>query len=48
MLKDHKAVMPVWLEPAALQSQVKDSTTKPLRSLELQSDYLQEEIQQFV
>ena len=33
MLKDHNAVTPVRLEPAALRSQVKHSTTEPLRSL---------------
>ena len=33
LLKDHNAVTPVRLEPAALQSQVKHSTTEPLRSL---------------
>ena len=33
LLKDHKAVTPVRLEPAALRSQVKHSTTEPLRSL---------------
>ena len=29
----HKAATPVRLEPAALQSPVKQSTTEPLRSL---------------
>ena len=33
LLKDHNAVMPVRLEPAAPRSQVKHSTTEPLRSL---------------
>ena len=33
LLKDHNAVTPVRLEPAAPQSQVKHSTTEPLRSL---------------
>ena len=33
MLKDHKAVTPVRLEPAALLSRVKHSSTEPLRSL---------------
>ena len=33
MLKDHNAVTPVRLEPAALRSRVKHSTTEPLRSL---------------
>ena len=33
MLKDHNAVTPVRLEPAALWSRVKGSTTEPLRSL---------------
>ena len=32
MLKDHKAVTPVRLEPVALRSRVKHSTTEPLRS----------------
>ena len=32
MLKDHKAVTPVRLEPAAPRSRVKHSTTEPLRS----------------
>ena len=32
MLKDHNAVTPVWLKPAALRSRVKHSTTEPLRS----------------
>ena len=32
MLKDHKEVTPVRLETAALRSQVKHSTTEPLRS----------------
>ena len=31
MLKDHNAVTPVRLEPAALRSPVKRSTTEPLR-----------------
>ena len=33
MLKDHNAVTPVRLEPVALRSRVKHSTTEPLRSL---------------
>ena len=33
LLKDHKAVMPVRLEPATLLSRVKHSTTEPLGSL---------------
>ena len=33
LLKDHNAVMPVRLEPTALQSRVKHSTTEPPRSL---------------
>ena len=37
-LKDHKAVTPVRLEPAALRSRVKHSTTEPLRSLDRQTD----------
>ena len=32
LLKDHNAVTPVRLEPAALQSRVKHSITEPLRS----------------
>ena len=32
LLKDHNAVTLVRLEPAALRSQVKHSTTEPLRS----------------
>ena len=32
MLKDHNAVTPVRLEPAALGSRVEHSTTEPLRS----------------
>ena len=32
LLKDHKAVTPVRLEPAASQSPVKHSTSEPLRS----------------
>ena len=32
MFKDHNAVTPVRLEPAALRSRVKHSTTEPLRS----------------
>ena len=32
MLKVHNAVTPVRLEPAALRSRVKHSTTEPLRS----------------
>ena len=32
LLKDHNAVTPVRLEPAALRSRVKHSTTEPLRS----------------
>ena len=32
MLKDHNAMTPVRLEPAALRSRVKQSTTEPLRS----------------
>ena len=35
MLKDHNTVTPVRLEPAALRSRVKHSTTEPLRSLQL-------------
>ena len=35
LLKDHNAVTPVWLEPAAPRSRVKHSTTEPLRSLTL-------------
>ena len=31
MLKDHSAVTPVMLEPAAPRSRVKHSTTEPLR-----------------
>ena len=37
MLKDHNTVTPVRLEPAALRSRVKHSTTEPLRSQILQS-----------
>ena len=33
LFKDHNAVTPVRLEPAALRSRVKHSTTEPLRSL---------------
>ena len=33
LLKDHNAVTPARLEPAALRSRVKHSTTEPLRSL---------------
>ena len=33
LLKDHNAVMPVGLEPAALRSRVKHSTTEPLGSI---------------
>ena len=33
LLKDHNALTPVRLEPAALRSRVKHSTTEPLRSL---------------
>ena len=33
LAQGHNAVTPVRLEPAALQSQVKHSTTEPLRSL---------------
>ena len=33
LLKDHNAVMPVRLKPAALRSRVKHSTTEPLHSL---------------
>ena len=33
LLKDHNAVTPVKLEPAVSRSQVKHSTTEPLRSL---------------
>ena len=33
LLKDQNAVTPVRLEPAALRSRVKHSTTEPLRSL---------------
>ena len=32
LLKDHKAVTPVRLKPAVPRSQVKHSTTEPLRS----------------
>ena len=32
LLKDHNTVVPVRLEPAALRSRVKHSTTEPLRS----------------
>ena len=32
LLKDHNAVMALRLEPAALRSRVKHSTTEPLRS----------------
>ena len=32
LLKDHNAVTPVRLEPAAPRSRVKHSTTEPLRS----------------
>ena len=35
LLKDHNAVTPVRLEPAASLSQVKHSTTEPLRSQDL-------------
>ena len=35
LLKDHNAVTPVRLEPAALRSRVKHSTTEPLRSLKI-------------
>ena len=35
LLKDHNAVTPVRLEPAAPRSRVKRSTTEPLRSLTL-------------
>ena len=35
LLKDHNAVTPVRLEPAAPRFQVKHSTTEPLRSLNL-------------
>ena len=35
LLKDHNAVTPVRLEPAAPRSRVKHSTTEPLRSPEL-------------
>ena len=34
LIKDHNAVTPVRLEPAASRSRVKHSTTEPLRSLE--------------
>ena len=34
LLKDHNPVMPVRLEPTALRSRVKHSTTEPLRSLQ--------------
>ena len=37
MLKDHNAVTPVGIEPTALRSPVKHSTTEPLRSLSTQS-----------
>ena len=33
LLKDHNALTPLRLEPAAPRSQVKHSTTEPLRSL---------------
>ena len=33
VVDDHNAVTPVRLEPAALRSRVKHSTTEPLRSL---------------
>ena len=35
LLKDHNAVTPVRLEPAALRSRVKHSTTEPLRCVNL-------------
>ena len=35
MLKDNNAVTPLRLEPAALRSRVKHSTTEPLRSLNI-------------
>ena len=34
LLKDHNAVTPMRLEPAASRSQIKHSTTEPLPSLE--------------
>ena len=34
----HNAVMPVRLEPTALRSRVKHSTTEPLRSLHMDPD----------
>ena len=34
MLKDHKAVTPLRLKPAAPRSRVKHATTEPLRSLQ--------------
>ena len=36
LLKDHNAVTPVRLEPATPRSRVKHSTTKPLRSLDVE------------
>ena len=33
LAQGHNAVMPVRLEPAALRSRIKHSTTEPLRSL---------------
>ena len=39
LLKDHNAVTPVRLEPAALRSRVKHSTTEPLRSQICICDY---------
>ena len=40
LLKDHNAVTPVRLEPAALRSRVKHSTTEPLRSLCFSHKYI--------
>ena len=35
LLKDHNAVTPEMLEPAASRSRVKHSTTEPVRSLQM-------------
>ena len=40
LAQGHKAVMPVRLEPAAPRSQVKHSTTEPLRSLNYNTEEL--------
>ena len=40
LLKDHSAVMPVRLEPAAPRSRVKHSTTEPLRSRSMKYMYI--------